>query len=119
MLEGSTDSNDLFNLRDIRITVVSGVSYSGDGGKDGLIGGNVVGELDGVSGTTEGWWCLNGGIRMWNNWQDVFLVRVVIFGGFVWVREADAGDICGSVFADPEEPCDLLLDSGVLLRCAY
>ena len=40
-------------------------------------------------------------------------------GGLVRVWEADAGDVGGSVFADSEEPCDTLLDSGVLLRHVY
>ena len=45
---------------------------------------------------------------------------IKVFGnGFVRVREADAGDVGGSVFADSEEPCDPLLDSGILLWCAY
>ena len=45
---------------------------------------------------------------------------IEFFGsGFVGMRETDASDVCGSVFADSEEPCDVLLDSSVLLRCAY
>ena len=45
---------------------------------------------------------------------------IEFFGsGFIWMRESDACDVGGSVFADPEEPGDLLLNSGVLLRCAY
>ena len=49
------------------------------------------------------------------------MVGVVEFtgSGLIWVQEADAGDVGGSVFADSEEPCDALLDSGVLLRRAY
>ena len=49
------------------------------------------------------------------------MVRIIEFfgSGFVWMREADAGDVGGSIFADPEEPCDPLLDSGVLLQCVY
>ena len=62
MLEGTTDSNNLFNLFDVHVAVVDGVTYSSDGSKDGLVGGDVVSELDGVSGMAE--WCLNGGIRM-------------------------------------------------------
>ena len=62
-LEGSTDSNDLFDLRDVRVAVVDGVSHPGDGGEDGLVGHDIVSELDGMSGSPEQW-CLNGGIRM-------------------------------------------------------
>ena len=49
------------------------------------------------------------------------MVRVVGFAGsgFVWVWETDACDTGGSVFADLKEPCDLLLDSSVLLRRVY
>ena len=49
------------------------------------------------------------------------MVGIIEFfrSGFVWVREADAGDVGGSVFADLEESCDSLLDSGVLLQRAY
>ena len=121
VLESSTDSNDLFDLCDICVAVVDGVPHPGNGGEDGLVGVDVVSELDGMSSTSERWWCLNGGIKTWNCWGNVFLVGVIEFfgSGFVWVREVDAGDVCGSVFADSEEPCDALLDSGVLLRRAY
>ena len=65
VLEGSTDPNDLFNLRDVRVAMVDGISHSGNGGEDGLIGGDVVRELDGMSGSAEWlWWCLNGGTVM-------------------------------------------------------
>ena len=49
------------------------------------------------------------------------MIGVVKFtgSGFIWEWEADAGDIGGSIFADLEEPCDVLLDSGVLLLCVY
>ena len=46
MLEGATDSNDLFNLFDVRVTVINCVMYSSDGGEDGLFSGDVIGELD-------------------------------------------------------------------------
>ena len=119
--EGSTNPNDLFDLRDIHVAVVDGISYSGDGGEDGLVGGDVVRELDGVSGSAKWlWWCLNGGTRTWNG-QHVFLVGVVklVGSGLVWVRKPDAGNVGGPIFADSEEPCEALLDSGVLLRRAY
>ena len=32
-----TDLNDLFNLFDVRVTTVDVVTYSGDGGKEGLV----------------------------------------------------------------------------------
>ena len=64
VLESWTDLNDLFNLRDVHVAMVDGVLHPGNGGKDGLVGADVVGELDGMSGTPEQWWwCLNGGIR--------------------------------------------------------
>ena len=121
VLEGATDLSDLFNLFNIRVAVVDCVTHSSDGGEDGLVGRDVVSELDRVLGTSEWWWCLNGGIRMWNGWRDVFLVGIIEFfgSGFVWVREADAGDVGGSIFADSEESCDPLLDSGILLQRAY
>ena len=120
VLESSADSNDLFDLRDIRVAVVDGVSYSGDGGEDSLVGRDIVSELDGMSGPSE-WWCLNGGIRTWNCWGNIFLVGIVEFfrSGLVGMGEMDTGNVCGSVFADSEEPCDALLDSGILLRRVY
>ena len=63
-MESSTDSNDLFNLHDVRVTVVNGVPHPGNGGEDSLIGIDIVGELDGVSSMSERWWwCLNGGTK--------------------------------------------------------
>ena len=121
MLEGPNNLNDLFNLCDVRVAVVDGISHSGDGGKDGLVGGDIVRELDGVSGSAEwSWWCLNGGTRTWNG-RYIFLVGVIelIGSGFVWMREPDAGDVGRPVFADSEESCEALLESGVLLRRAY
>ena len=124
MSEGSTDSNDLFNLFDIRVATVDVITHSSDGGKKGLVGGDIVSEGDGMSGAAERRWCLNGGIRSWNCWcwwWYVFLVGVVEFAGsrFVRVWETDTGNVGRSVFADSEESCDALLDSGVLLRRAY
>ena len=120
MPEGATDSNDLFNLFNIRVATVDVVTYSGNGGEKGLVCGDVVGERDGVSSPTEQWWCLNGGIRTWNGWCGwlyVFLVGIVELArsGLVWVWETDASDVGGSIFADSEESHDMLLDSGVLL----
>ena len=43
----------------------------------------------------------------------------LVGSGLVWMRELDTSDIGGSIFADSEESCDMLLDSGVLLRRAY
>ena len=120
-MESVTDSNDLFNLFDVCVAVVDCVTHSSDGGKDSLVGGNIVSELDGVSCSAERWWCLNGGIRTWNCWWDVFLIRVVKLSrsGFIWMGEADTSDIGGPIFADLEEPSDVLLDSSVLLWRAY
>ena len=122
MLEGATNSNDLFNLFDVRVAMVGVVTHSSDGSKEGLIGGDVVSEWDGVSGSSKRWWCLNSGIRTWNfwcGWRYVFLVGIIEFArsGLVGVWETDAGNVGGSVFTDSEEPCKALLDSGVLLRC--
>ena len=123
MSEGATDSNDLFNLLDVRFTTVNVVTHPSDGSKEGLVCGDIVGEWDRVSGPAEWWWCLNGGIRAWNCWRGwyVFLVRVIEFAGsrFVWVWEMDTGDVGGSVFTDLEEPCNTLLDGGILLLHAY
>ena len=118
-----TDSNNLFNLFDVRVAMVDVVSNSSDGREEGLVGCNIISEGDGVSGPAKWYWCLNRGIRTWNCWHGwyVFLVRIIELAesGFVWVREADASDVGGSVFTDSEEPCDLILYSGVLLWRAY
>ena len=116
--------NDLFNLFDVRVATVDVVTYSGNGGEEGMVGSGIVSEWDGMSCVAEWWWCLNGGIRTWSCWCGqwyVFLVGVVKFtgGGLVQVWEADAGDVGGSIFTDSEESCNMLLDSSVLLRCAY
>ena len=53
MLEGATNSNDLFNLFDVRVAMVDVVTYSGNGGEEGLVGGDVVSEWNGMSGAAE------------------------------------------------------------------
>ena len=63
VLEGATNSNDLFNLFDVRVAMVDIVMNSSNGGKEGLVGGDVIGKWDGVSSSAEWRWCLNGGIR--------------------------------------------------------
>ena len=120
-MECSTDPNDLFNMLDIHVTTVDVVTHSSNGGEESLGGGDVICEGDGMSGAAEWRWCLNGGTSMWNCWRDVFLIGIVkLFrSGFVGVRETDTGDVGGSVFADLEESCEALLDSGVLLCRAY
>ena len=61
-MKGASDSNDLFNLFDVRVAAVDVVTYPSDGGEEGLVCDNIVSEWDGVSGTAK-WWCLNRGIR--------------------------------------------------------
>ena len=61
--ESSADPDDLFNLFDVRVATVDVVTHSSDGGQEGLVGSDVVGERDGVSGTAKQRGCLNGGIR--------------------------------------------------------
>ena len=113
--EGASDSDDLFNLADVRVAVVDGIADSGDGGKDCLIGGGIVRDGDGRLGSSK--WCVNGGTTTWNflyGGRYVFLVGVVrLAGWFIWVREVFVsesvegwpderlaywirGDICGS-----------------------
>ena len=53
MSKSSADSDDLFNLLDVRVTTVDVVTHSSDGGQEGLVGGDVVSEWDGVSGSSE------------------------------------------------------------------
>ena len=75
MSEGASDPDDLFNPRDVRVATVDCVTYSGDGGEDGLIRDSVFRERDGCLGSSE--WCANGGTNMWNcvyGGCDVFLV---------------------------------------------
>ena len=119
VLESPADSDDLFNLELVRTATVDVVSYSCEGGEEGLVDRLIVGEWDSCLHSTE-WLRLNWGACMYG-WRYVFLVRVIEFtgSGFVWVREADTGDIGGPVFVDPEESCDPLLDSGVLLLHVY
>ena len=122
--EGVTDSDDLFNLFDVRVATVNVVMNSHDGSEEGLVGDDDVGEWDGVSSSAEQRWCLNGGTSTWNcwcGWWYVFLVRVIELAGgrFVWVREADTSDVGGSIFTDSEESCNPLLDICVLLLYAY
>ena len=124
MSEGATDSNNLFDLLDVHVATVDVVMYSGNGGEEGLVGGDVISEWDGVSSSAKRRRCLNGGIKTWNfwcGWRYIFLVGIIELArsGLVWVWETDAGDVGGSVFADSEEPCEPLLDSCVLLRRAY
>ena len=102
VMEGASDSDDLFNLADVRVTVVDGITYSGDGGENHLIGGGVVRDGDGCLGSSK--WHVNGGTTTWNflygGWY-VFLVGVVeLTGGFVWVREVVFVD---SVEGGPDE----------------
>ena len=73
--EGASNSDDLFNLADVRLAVVDGVAYSGNGGEDCLIGGRVICERDGRLSSSK--WCTNGGTTTWNFWYGgryVFLV---------------------------------------------
>ena len=74
-MEGASDSYGLFNLADVRVAVVDGITNSGDGGEDGLIGGGIVCDGDGCLGSSER--CVNGGTTTWNflygGWY-VFLV---------------------------------------------
>ena len=51
--EGMTDPDNLFNLFDVRIAAVDVVTNSGDGGEKGLVGGDIIGEWNGVSGSAE------------------------------------------------------------------
>ena len=87
--EGASDADDLFNLADVLVATVDCVTHSGNGGKDGLVGGSVVSDGDGCLGPSE--WGVNRGTMMWNFWYGgwyVFLVRVVEFTGrLVWVWE--------------------------------
>ena len=87
--EGASDLDDLFNLADVRVAVVDGITYSGDGGEDCLIGGGIVCDGNGCLGSSK--WRVNGGTTTWNflyGGRYVFLVGVVeLTGGFVWVME--------------------------------
>ena len=51
--EGASNADDLFNLADVRVATVDCVTYSGNGGEDGLVGGGVVGNGDSCLGPPE------------------------------------------------------------------
>ena len=73
--EGASDANDLFDLADIRVATVDGITHSGDSGEDGLVGGGIVCDGDSRLGSPE--WRSNGGTTTWNFWYGgryVFLV---------------------------------------------
>ena len=63
--EGMSDSNDLFNLADVHVTMVDIVTNSGDGGNNGTVSGGVIGEWNCCLHPAE---CLNGGTSTWNHW---------------------------------------------------
>ena len=100
--EGASDADDLFNLADVRVATVDCVTYSSNGGEDGLVGGGVVGDGDSCLGSSERG--VNCGTTTWNFWYGgryVFLVRVVEFtGGLVWMWEVVLVD---SVEGGPDE----------------
>ena len=89
VMEGASDSDNLFNLADVRVATVDSITHSGDGGEDGLIGGGIICDGDGCLGSSKR--CVNGGRTTWNflyGGRYVLLVRVVeLAGRFVWVRE--------------------------------
>ena len=101
-MEGASDSNNLFNLPNIRVATVKVVMYSGDGSEECLVGIGVVDEGDRCLCPAE--WCTTGGITTWNcryRGRYVFLVGVVELtgGGLVGVWEvaildADEGNGC-------------------------
>ena len=88
-MEGASDSNNLFDLANVRVAMVDCITNSGDGGEDCLIGGGIVCDGDGCLGSSK--WCVNGGTTTWNflygGWY-VFLIGVVeLAGGFIWMGE--------------------------------
>ena len=96
VLEGLSDSNDLFNLPNVCVATVNVVSNSSDGGKEGLIGVGVVSEGDSCLCSSE--WCTNSGTSTWNCWYggcNVFLVRVIELtrGGLIGVWEVAVPDV--------------------------
>ena len=103
MLEGPSNSNDIFDLADVHIAMVDFVMNSCDGGDDGAVGSQVASEGDGLLHPAE--WCTNGlyrGTSTWNRWCrgcDVFLVGVVELtgGGLigVWEVVVPDADECG------------------------
>ena len=74
MSEGVSDLNDLFNPRDVRATMVDCITYSGNGGKDGLIRSSIFRERDGCLGSSE--WCANGGTSMLRNDAWTLTIRL-------------------------------------------
>ena len=89
MSEGASDANNLFDLADICVAMVDGVTYSGNGGEDGLVGGGIVGDGDGRLCSSE--WGVNRGTTTWNflygGWYVLLVGVVELTGGFVWVWE--------------------------------
>ena len=53
MSESLANPDDLFDLLDVRVATVDVITYSSDGGQEGLVGGDVVSEWDGVSGSAK------------------------------------------------------------------
>ena len=93
--EGTSNSNDLFNLPDICVATVDVITHSDDGRDNGSVGSGVVSEGDSHLHPSER--CANGGTTMWNCWYrgcDVFLVGVVELtgGGLVRVWEVAVPD---------------------------
>ena len=92
--EGASNANDLFDLANVRVATVDGITHSGDGGEDCLVSSGVVCDRDGCLGSSK--WRMNGGTTTWNflygGWY-IFLVRVIeLAGGFIWVREVFVSD---------------------------
>ena len=87
--EGASDSDDLFNLADVCVAAVDGITHSGDGGEDCLIGDGIICDGDGCLGSSKR--CVNGGTTTWNflygGWYVLLVGVVELAGGFVWVRE--------------------------------
>ena len=95
MSEGASDSDDLFNPRDVRVATVDCVTHSRDGGEDGLVCCSIFREGDCCLCSSER--RANGGTSTWNclyRGCDVFLVRVIELtgGGLVGVREVFVSD---------------------------
>ena len=75
MSEGASDANDLFDLADVRVAMVDGVSYSGDGGEYCLVGSGVICKGDGRLSSSKR--CTNGGTTAWNFWYGGWYVFLV------------------------------------------
>ena len=73
--EGASDADDLFNLADVRVATVDGITHSGDGGEDHLVSGEVVCDGDGCLSSTE--WRSNGGMTTGNFWYGGWYVFLV------------------------------------------